>query len=324
MIYGCILRSMPKADKLFFAALGFSVILGVVLGLAIADFSDPVPKRIPYGNAAAAKADYETRRASSTPNDALSWIDAVKQSRQRESNQQPRDIGSEAEKYHDALDLEAQWAAASAAERMVRLTIWQIVSGGVGIFAVVWSLIYTRKAVEVGTRAAIAAEASVVDAQNTAKQELRAYVYFDGPHARPWPAPPQTPNRLSVIVDYVNGGQTWAHQVVVKQAVVRLSPADTRDPFETVDWKDRPPQPIVLGPNQRFTAQMGDVPYTDFPPIRAGVIRLLFMARAQYRDVFGTSRETRICSQMGVDSEGGYSFTYVSAHNCADDGCPKL
>lgn len=273
--------------------------------------------------------------------ESLAWLETIRSARIQsgadatgKKRQDPE--ASADDDYTKALDLRAQWVTAIATKQAVSLTAFQVILGLlslIGLGATVWfareaarGALESAKHARDGTRAAIksaeAAEQAVNTARESSKRELRAYVYFDGPKARWWP--PTNSNRLSVLVDYVNGGQTWAHVVTVKQAVMRLAAGDTRDPFESVDWNKIQIRPIVLGPNQKFTAQMGDVPRSEFPSIASGIIKVYFAAKAEYLDAFGERRETRICSQLGVDSEGGYSFTFVSAHNCVDDDCQRF
>src|SRR5262249_24752507 len=99
--------------------------------------------------------------------------------------------------------------------------------------------------------------------------ELRAYVYFDGPNGRQWPA--NQPNRLSVSVKAVNGGKTWARNLMIERVVVRNPPGD---PFDEVIWENSKAKPSILGPDQEIDLQFGDVSFNEFPEIRAGRLRI--------------------------------------------------
>lgn len=92
----------------------------------------------------------------SAPVDALDWVKGVKQEGPKSSDSSENDV-KKGENYHNALDLEAQWAAALAGERMARLTVWQIIFGAIGIGALVYSLALNREATGAAITAANAA-----------------------------------------------------------------------------------------------------------------------------------------------------------------------
>ncbi|WP_428249184.1 hypothetical protein [Ferrovibrio sp.] len=199
---------MSNRDWLHGITFGFCVVLGITFGLVAVYYSQPIPWRI-LDDAAAAKADYEARRSASAPDDAIKWIGDVKSSSPKDTAERLADAPDKSSDYHDALDLEAQWAAAAAGERMARLAVWQLVFGGLGIVAVGWSLYYTRKALELSRKSADAAEESIAVARESAERELRAYLSM-------------TPNKLgglyeggTVSIEFkpVNHGQSPAFRM---------------------------------------------------------------------------------------------------------------
>ncbi len=317
---------MFSRDWMFYAALGISIALGIFLGLAIADYSDPVPGRIPYGDAAAAKRDYEARRTSSTPDDALAWIAGVKRDRQEEVSKQPSTGASEAEKYHDALDLESQWAAASAAERMVRLTIWQIVFGGIGIAAVVWSLFYTHRAVTVGMRAAVAAEASIASAKENARRELRAYLFV-----RPKSVENFGSGKSPVIhMDYDNAGQTPAYRVRMTGNLMLMEHPIEGD-FNLVPPTGEPHSIVNIYPGAdmktlaRFHLNINKAE-VEAVTTKDGKIRLYAIGVIYYDDIFETPCTTKFCFScfpedlalaIGKSGEVQIRIEYSACHNSA-------
>jgi len=325
---------MLKGNGPDYIAFGLCIALGVFLGLAISDYSDPTPKRIPYGDASNAKLDYEARRTSGTPDDAINWIVAAKRERQSEAGAKTSDGSTETDNYHDALDLEAQWASAAAAERVARLTIWQIFTGAAGIVAVAWSLLYTRKAVEASVRAAAAAEASVAVAQETAKRELRAYVYHAGIK---WVSHKSSEDgrlfwRLHPI--WSNSGNTPARQVL---AYVEYIVQDTELTAEFLF--NMPPEndlaPVSIPAKGDITSRFHNVFADELLAIQRGEKHLYVWGVAKYRDVFGGNETyvTRFCVKAGIimgnplvpwnqhDNALSIAFQFHHKNNCQDDDC---
>jgi hypothetical protein len=160
--------------------------------------------------------------------------------------------------------------------------------------------------------------ALVGDAKDTSQHELRPYVYFDGPKTRPWPE--SDPNRVSAFAYVTNSGRTWAGNLIVQSAVVRLKPEETVDPFEFVDWSTVDSPPIVLGPSHKIDLQLGDVAFREFEAIKRGDPLVFFVARLRYDDsitIPNTIRETQISHRFTVDTENGWSFLAQRTHNTA-------
>ncbi len=234
---------MLKRDWLLHAALGLCVVLGVVIGLGIADYAEPVPRVIPYGNAAKAKADYEARRSASAPDDAVSWIGRVKRGSEQGTPEEGGDSSAKGENFHAALDLEAQWAAAAAGERVARLAVWQLFFGAFGIAAVAWSLYYTRVSLALSRQAVQAANRTADEAKESSERQLRAYVSI-----KTLVLKKVGDRRYEAQINYANSGQTPAYKIKICHAsVVSSEPAfEPLEPEKTTGSRD-------LGPGTNFT-----------------------------------------------------------------------
>lgn len=160
--------------------------------------------------------------------------------------------------------------------------------------------------------------------RDTSRRQLRAYVYFDGPKIREWP--PVDPNRLSIIVDVTNNGETWARKFTSQTGIVRMDPADTSDPFTLVNWEENKPAPISLGPRQTLHLQVGDLTFDEGRAIRDGKLIIFAVGLLRYEDavtVPAIARRTEMCRRLNVDAEGGHAFSNAVSHNCADEDCPN-
>ena len=164
----------------------------------------------------------------------------------------------------------------------------------------------------------------VNEADDSAARQLRPYVYFHGPNTRPWP--PGTPNRKSITIDYVNAGRTWARNLTAQSHIVRMQQGDTRNPFDTINWKQDGSIPIVLGPEQRVGVQFGEVSDAEWEQVKNGNLRIYLVALIKYVDGMTSPpaiRQTQLSRQLYVDIEGFHSFGYMPTHNCVDDDCPS-
>lgn len=151
----------------------------------------------------------------------------------------------------------------------------------------------------------------------SSERQLRAYVYFDGPKARKIP----NPDRLNIYVTIVNGGVTWARNVVTHVGLgVR---DDELDPFEGANWNELHAVPAVFGPSQTLDLHIADIPFTDFAAIRGGQSRVYVIGRVRYFDAFSdtTERRTEMSRRLIIGDDGGCSFSHMQTHNCADGDC---
>ena len=84
--------------------------------------------------------------------------------------------------------------------------------------------------------------------------------------------------------------------------------------------------PMVLGPGQPLQLQLTELWLRDIEAIIEGKIGFDFAIWVTYLDTLTDPplpRETRLVQRFAADKDGGFSFTYVGANNCADDDCPK-
>ncbi len=160
-------------------------------------------------------------------------------------------------------------------------------------------------------------------AKETAERQLRAYVYLNI-SGRAYPPPPNLPDRASISLEIINGGKTWAQNLVVRHFWV-VNPKGT-DPFADTPWGTVAQHSRVLGPEQRESQQFCDIGLDEFREIAAQTKRVYFMSWITYQDVLSDppiTRQTQLFRRLNTDNEGGISFSWMPTHNCADDGCPK-
>ncbi len=220
---------------------------------------------------------------------------------------------------HDRYDTQTQYTASGQPDEFPwweSSAVWTAIFTGLLTISTVGLWIVTRTA-------ANAAAQTVRTMQETAERQLRAYVYFDGPIIRGWP--PEKPNRLSITVNVVNGGSTWAQNFTAQIALAKIPSSERRAPFETAQWEDHPPASMILGPGQVLDLQVGDVLPGEILAVQQGMLGIYALGWIRYEDTIAVpriQRQTQMSRQLNVDGEGGHSFGSTPTHNCADEGCP--
>lgn len=180
---------MLSRDWLSHIALG-GIALSALLGIALLHHHPNSPWVIKDGLTPTNRSQESKTENEQAAQDALAWLRAVKQQgKSDETANESTQKASDGQKLKDPLDLAAQWSSAMAAERLVRLSIWQICIGIAGIFAVAASLLYTRKAVELtreslksgadSAAAAVRAADASVKAANAAIASERAHISIE-------------------------------------------------------------------------------------------------------------------------------------------------
>jgi hypothetical protein len=160
----------------------------------------------------------------------------------------------------------------------------------------------------------------VKGAEDTARRQLRAYVYMQ---ISPKKYPPKKPNRYANSLIVTNGGKTWARNLTIQKEVIRQELGDNRDPFDLM--KQATQSPMVLGPGQTFELQFGEVKFSDVPEIAKRNFLISYVALARYEDTVSPSvviRQTHLSNRLNGDTEGAISFGFLPTHNCADEDCP--
>ena len=221
--------------------------------------------------------------------------------------------------------LRAQQLAAEATEQIADWTAIQVLVTSVGSALLLVTITLTYRA----TRAA---EAQVIVAQETAKQELRAYMSLapDGAMFETKPG-----GRLLISVGQQNNGQTPAKEVRLAQHIELLPhPLPPDYPFpQTTPC----PGTNVVHPDTSFAVTMkADILPSDlWNDTEHGAARRVYVfLRLTYLDAFGEERETRACwwhsPKVLHDISGAFDsydppkrafkipFEYADQHNTAD------
>ena len=156
-------------------------------------------------------------------------------------------------------------------------------------FATATAAVYTRK--------------QWLTADDSEKRDLRAYVYLDT-QITSWP-PGNAPNRYAISLKVTNSGKTWARRLIIDKQVI--SP-EMPEPFDALTKVRHPvSEPIVLGPGQSFTLQIGEVAFSDLPDITAGRKIFDYVAWVRYQDVLNSPPiqwQTQLSMRLVADTEG--------------------
>lgn len=191
-------------------------------------------------------------------------------------------------------DLKAQQDMADWAKWMAYVTgVSVLVSlGGVGLVFV--TLRQNRRAMRIALAGVRRASQSVRVAEQTARRELRAYVF-----GHPKNVHISGTTLVSVTLALSNHGSTPASKIGMKGGVNIYPyplPADVQIPFPQVEETTQ-----TLPPGAEFPARIDVnrvVALIDDQRLRAGTHRLYAFAVIKYRDAFGHERTTKICSAM--------------------------
>ncbi len=141
---------------------------------------------IPASNRKGPTTEYE--RAAT---DAFAWLHAVKKQGQAEpSSDESAKQAEKGQALKDPLDLTAQWVSAISADKIVTLSIWQLIIGFAGFAVLIYSLHLTRRSLALAVktlnanaesavgavRAADAAENAILVQQRIGEAQTRAYI----------------------------------------------------------------------------------------------------------------------------------------------------
>ena len=158
-------------------------------------------------------------------------------------------------------------------------------------------------------------------ADDSEKRDLRAYVYLD---TKTIPYPRNAPNRFAISLNIKNSGKTWARKLIMINKVV---PDAKGDPFDALQWGDEATAPAVLGPDQTWSLQFGEIPFGDVPDIADRKKVYDYVVWIKYLDTVSRTPvvwQTQMSLHLIGDREGtpGHlSFGFNPTHNCADDDC---
>ena len=191
----------------------------------------------------------------------------------------------------EAESLDARIRSATAAEKLVVVGAGSLALALLGVLALIWTFIATRRSAQAAMRAAMAAESSMKLAQQTMQRQLRAYLTVDAASIRfPRPGVPR------VRVTIRNSGQTpayevkhWIHQGIETHSL-EIELTEPRDDFGMAVH--------VMGPGTTATNEVThDGPIIDNPSDAAVTGRpegtFYVYGQVTYRDVFGAAHSTK-------------------------------
>jgi hypothetical protein len=175
--------------------------------------------------------------------------------------------------------------------------------------------------VVIGTCALGVTSCQVQTIKDNAQRQMRAYVYVT---LSAFKYPKSNPDRLGITFEINNSGLTWARNLVVRKTKIpRDLPAGEYDPWRRDQWY-ADDHPMVLGPRQALGLELTEIWLSEMPGIVDGKSGYDFAIWITYNDTFtGSSHQTRLVQRFAADKDGGHSFGYIGANNCADDDCPK-
>jgi hypothetical protein len=159
--------------------------------------------------------------------------------------------------------------------------------------------------------------------RDNAQRQMRAYVFLAILPAFEYPR--EKPDRLGLGFEIKNSGLTWARNLTIRKATIPRDLTSDYDPWARAKW-DPADLPMVLGPNQSLKLQLGEIWRRDVPAIIEGKLGYDFAIWVTYRDTVSrwpVVHRTQMVQRFAADKDGGTSFSYVGAHNCADDDCPE-
>ncbi len=205
---------MSRSYWLYFIALGGYLIASCAIGQDRAENNKPVADQTeqqPQTDADAIKAAFDRVFWSEHSGNAETY---------RAICEHPKD--------RDYADLCQQWRTAEATKEQAKWAFPQFSANVLTVLGLIATIIITVTGTKAATRAARAAEDAVAIAQNTAKQELRAYISVE---ARPWDIVEDEQNRMFLAsVVYMNVGQTPARNIHYRHRV------DIEADGAVIDW----------------------------------------------------------------------------------------
>lgn len=199
-----------------------------------------------------------------------------------------------------AQDLAIQREMADAAEMMVYLTAGQIVLGVIGAAILVFSLVYTRRALTLTHQALkdeqVARRLALIETGNQTRatnQSIRAYIDVN------------TQSMVDCIVSerprgciqILNCGQTPAHNVTMTAITRWVGPNDPAPSYDELPVvTDR--MGVLIGPQQQmldYKSMEMELTQSEHDDLSEGRRRIAFFGRIDYTDVLGESHYFRFC-----------------------------
>ena len=184
--------------------------------------------------------------------------------------------------------LEQQARAADIVEQNLRLSYrqaWSVFGQAAATIlafgAAVMAALYARGAVKEGRNSATAAQETLEHAQITSKQQLRAYVGFDGAEARYLDGS----RPVEIMLKFKNAGQTPAYKFSTKGGCT-LFPYPGPTKFK--DVSDHIHAPLTVPPGgATIKMEYADLPSARLANLKAGKDVLYVFGTITYEDIFG-------------------------------------
>lgn len=162
-------------------------------------------------------------------------------------------------------------------------------------------------------------------ADETTRLRDRAYLYFDSPKMVAYPPANFTHFGFSNILR--NMGNMPARNVRLRTSLVFADARkDVAEPYSLLrSTENFQENSFVLGPKQEVPFQCGDISIQEYRRVLNKQLNIYLISEVAYTDGFDSILEhrTQATQWLNIDKAGGYSFTGLGKHNCADNDCPK-
>lgn len=199
--------------------------------------------------------------------------------------------------YYIREDLKAQRRMAVATEKLIKLTETQTGLVRLEVWLLAGTLLATAIAAVAAAIAAGAANKAVGVASETAKRQLRAYVYISKASIQNVALEDKAP---TIHITFKNSGETPAYSVLLKTVTRHFASGQ-----ENFDYSDAPTSmQIDVGKGQEFTVHK-DIDVDEWiatrPAINIGVEVLYTFGEITYLDAFDKPQHTKFRFYLSVD-----------------------
>ena len=276
-------RAMFSSNRLFGVAAGgiLAVFLWASCGLAASDSTPPNDAKIaapieqsdgPPKNSPDPKKPAQEQQPNG--DDSATNSQPEPPTIQRQDQETPCDARCQAAEKREGDHLAAQQSMARSTERLLGLTKWQTIVGGIGLVLLVATVVYTHMSYRLTAK--------------TTQSQLRAYVFVE------W-ATRNFPEALGgnwvIDVKIANDGETPAKNVMISLAVT----IDTKEIFGNTSLdpaRKKPLTPCSLAPGAPLFIQLrpNDFDGQDMAGFQRGEKCMFLVGRIDYLDCFGNPR----------------------------------
>ncbi len=273
---------MSRCDRRSYRAAGGALILSIVLqgivGIASAQPGNVGIPRNPGEQAGQESSPAQPPRAPPQAEDKPAYTADYER-----ACSEPQDAGE--------ADLCQQWRSANAAERIVELTSAQVEWTKLEFAALFATLIATTFAAWAAAIAAIATRHSVQVSDETARRQLRAYVFVDSAELLNFRFRPRVLPEARIVMR--NSGQTPAYEFT---SVVSMTAGQYPPRSEFPSLPDGFTEKDVIGPHSNVISfpklsEMLTEEQEDATAEGSGAIWVF--GEIRYKDTFGVQRYTR-------------------------------